>query len=458
MFWVRLSYLIIILSIFVEIVSGKSCDNFISNEDSVYNHSTNNGSNEINNIFIDEIRIVGNNKTKSEIILRELTFTKNSTVTYSELKYNETRVFSLGIFSDVKFVLSKEEDKNILIILVQESWYIWPLPFIDIADRDWKKLTYGIHLNIQNLTGRNENLTTGFSLGYDPKFYLRYYNPVINQKHNILLQLQTLIQRRKNRSFEAIKISNDQNYNENYFFIDFLAGKRINLFNTITSSLSYEYIEVENYLPLKTVSPTGIDRFLSAQLSYSLDTRDFTAYPKKGTNINVVYRKAGLSESKVDFNILSFELKQIHQLIYPIIYFRNYSRILSGPVIPYYANSFLGYSERVRGHFNEIYEANSLIFNTVEMRVPLIEKYFLKLKIPLIPEELLTYTLSLDIHSFLDNALMFNKNDKLSRKKFINGFGLGFSFLVLPYRSINFELGWNEKFQTQLILDLNFPF
>ena len=172
----------------------------------------------------------------------------------------------------------------------------------------------------------------------------------------------------------------------------------------------------------------------------------------------MIYRKAGLSESIVDFNIFNFELKQIQKLLFPILYFRNYSRIVVGPIIPFYANSFLGYSEKLRGHFNEIFESNSMILNSFELRFPLIEKYFLKLQIPLIPEELLTYTLSLDIHSFFDNALMFSKNDNLSRKKFINGFGFGFSFLVLPYRSINLELGWNEKFLSQIIFDLNFPF
>jgi hypothetical protein len=99
-----------------------------------------------------------------------------------------------------------------------------------------------------------------------------------------------------------------------------------------------------------------------------------------------------------------------------------------------------------------------MVFNTVEMRFPLIEKYFLQLQVPLIPEELLKYTLSLDIHTFYDNALMFNKNDKLSKKKFINGFGFGFSLLVLPYRSINLEFAWNEKLKSEIILDLNFPF
>lgn len=452
----RLS-LIFLITIF-EVLLAQTDSIFISKEDSVSNNLNIIEDFNEESILINEIRIVGNDRTKPEIILRELTFTENSTVTYSDLKFNETRVFSLGIFSDVKFILSKEESKNILIIAVQESWYIWPIPFIDIVDRDWKKLTYGLNLNILNLTGRNESLNSVISLGYDPKFYLRYFNPIINQKHNLLLRFITLIQRRKNRSFEAIKVSNNQNYNEQYFLIDLLIGKRINPFNTVTGSISYEYLRVDNYLPLRTVSPSGIDKFISAQLSYSLDTRDFTAYPKKGTNVNFVYSKAGFIESEVDFNIFKFELKKIEQLVYPIIYYRTYSRILAGPVLPYYANSFIGYSERLRGHFNKIYESNSMVLNTFEVRFPLIEKYFFKLKIPFIPEKLLTYNLGLDIHTFYDNALMFNKNDKLIKKKFISGFGLGFSILVLPYRAINLEFALNEQMKSEFIFDLNFPF
>lgn len=411
-----------------------------------------------NKIFIHEIKIIGNNKTKADIILRELTIKTNSFVTESELEYNENRIFSLGIFSDVKLIVSKEIDRNVLLILVQESWYIWPLPFINIADRDWNKITYGLHLNIQNLTGRNENLSGGFSLGYDPQFYLSYYNPVLNYEKNLLLRIQTKIQRRKNKSYEAIEQSNNQNYHENYFLFDFLIGKRIDLYSKLTSSISYEYLKVDNFQPLRTVSQKGIDRFLSLQFSYLFDTRDFTAYPRRGTNLNLIYRKVGLGESEVDFNIFVIELKKIQQLGLPIIYFRNYSRILAGPILPYYANSFIGYQNRVRGYFNQIFEANSTNFTTFELRFPVIEKYFLQFNLPLIPDELLKYTLSFDIHAFYDAALMFNKKDKLLKRKWIQGFGFGFSLLVLPYRSFNIEIGWNENFKHEFIFDVNFPF
>ncbi|MGB9664935.1 MAG: POTRA domain-containing protein, partial [Ignavibacteria bacterium] len=159
MFWLKSFFLLIFCIVALQYSWGQSTENLISKDDSVFFNSSTFKANETEKILIDEIRIIGNNKTKPEIILRELTFTPNSTISYSELKFNETRILSLGIFSDVKFILSKEENKNVLLILVQEAWYIWPIPFIDIADRDWKKLTYGLHLNIQNLTGRNENLT-----------------------------------------------------------------------------------------------------------------------------------------------------------------------------------------------------------------------------------------------------------------------------------------------------------
>lgn len=406
---------------------------------------------------IHEIRILGNQKTKRETILRELKFGENNSVSYEELDYFEKRIFSLGIFNDVKIFLSHEENKNVLIILVQESWYIWPLPFVDVADRDWKKLTYGLNLNIQNLTGRNENLNTGISLGYDPKFYFNYFNPIFDVEKNLNFKIETQIQRRKNRSNEAIKFDN-QSYDEKYFRFEVGLGKRLNIFNSISTSVSYEYIEVEKYFPQRTVSTNGIDRFLSLQLGYSYDSRDLTAYPKSGSNINLIFRKVGLGESSVDYNILAFEGKKIISPGFPVFYFRNFSRIIAGPVLPFYANSFIGYKERLRGYFNNVFEANSVSFTTFEIRFPLVEKFNLSFDLPLIPKELLTYQFSLDFHTFFDNAFMLNKNQRLKSTKAINGFGAGFSFLFLPYRSFNLELAFNGELKSQLIFDLNVPF
>lgn len=423
-------------------------------KDSSLNKNT--SSNE-NKILINEIRILGNEKTRDETILKELNFDLSKPVSNEDLKFFESRILGLGLFNQVKVFVASENEKNVLYILVQEAWYIWPLPFIDITDRDWKKITYGLNLGIQNLTGRNETLNTGFSLGYDPKFYLSYFNPNLSYKDNLIFRINTSLQKKRNRSLRALAYDN-KSYDEKYFNFEIGLGKRLNIFNSIFASLSYEYLQVENYFPLRTVSNSGIDRFVSLQLNYTYDSRDFSAYPKSGSNFNFSYRKVGLGESKVDFNILAFETKKIFPLGNFIFFFRNYSRILSGPELPYYANSFLGYRERLRGYFNDVFESNSMTLNNFEFRIPLVEKFILQFDFPVIPKELITYNFSVDIHFFFDNAFLFDKNQQLKKTKAINGLGFGFSFLFLPYRSLNLELAWNQQFKHQFIFDLNFPF
>ncbi len=406
---------------------------------------------------IDKIVVIGNNKTREETILREVQLNAGNLISEEQIKYFENRILSLGLFSDVNLFINQIDNENVLFIVVNEAWYIWPFPFVDIADRDWKKITYGLNLNIRNITGRNEVLTTGFSLGYDPKFYASYFNPYFDDKHNLFLKTQLQIQKRKNRSIIAISESGES-YHEKIFLTELSLGKRLNLFNIISGSLLFQYLTIDSVAPNRTVSKNGIDRALSLQLSYSYDTRDLTAYPKQGTNFSVSFRKTGLGESVVDYSTAAFEIKKFFSIGFPILYFRNYSRILIGSTLPYYANSFLGYGERIRGYFNEIYESNSLTMNTLEMRLPLVERFIVEFDLPLIPKEIVTYNFGLDLHFFYDNALMMNKNQKFEESLNLHGFGFGFSLLFLPYRSLNIELAWNKKLNPQIIIDLNFPF
>lgn len=412
----------------------------------------------VESILIHKIKIIGNDKTKPETILRELSFKENSFVTQADLKFNESRVMSLGLFSSVKFIIEKNESENILYILVQESWYIWPFPFVDIIDRDWKKLTYGLNLTIQNLTGRNESLNFNLHLGYDPGFKISYFNPIFSADYNLLFRLKTEYVKREIKSTKYLNSQDTGENSEDHFSTEITIGKRFNLYNILFLSFSYDYLKTNNFQAHQTISDDGRDKFLSFQIAYLYDTRDFTAYPKKGMNFNFSYKKSGLGESIVDYSVITSELKKIQSIKYPIIFFRNYSRILIGPVLPYYANSYLGYNERLRGYFNQIFENHSLNLSTLELRFPLVEKFLFSLDFPVIPKSLLTYNLSLDFHLFYDSALMWDKNDKLSNQKFLNGYGAGISLLILPYRSINFELALNSEQKPEFIIDLKTPF
>ena len=137
-----------------------------------------------NYVKVDSIYISGNNNTEKDVIMRELTFKIKDTVNAKTLKYNEERIYSLGIFSQVKIAPLALAGKNNIEIAVKESWYVWPIPFAQLTDNSWKKLTYGLDLNLKNLQGENQVVRSRIGLGYNPFVSFLYYNPDIVKSKN----------------------------------------------------------------------------------------------------------------------------------------------------------------------------------------------------------------------------------------------------------------------------------
>ncbi|WP_407930948.1 POTRA domain-containing protein, partial [Ignavibacterium album] len=138
---------------------------------------------------VDSIRIIGNDQTEEFIITRELTFSKGDTLSREDIFYNRERIYSLGLFAHVFVNPLIENSINILEIKVEERWYIYPIPFVSIKERDWKKISYGIFLRIDNFRGRNEQINAMASFGYDPSFALNYYNPNIIGNEEFFLRV-----------------------------------------------------------------------------------------------------------------------------------------------------------------------------------------------------------------------------------------------------------------------------
>jgi hypothetical protein len=93
-------------------------------------------------VVIDSIVIKGNDQTEAYIILRELNVGVGDTLTPKLAEYNSERIYSLGIFNFVHLRPFETNQENFLLIDVEESWYLYPLPFITLKDRDWDKISY----------------------------------------------------------------------------------------------------------------------------------------------------------------------------------------------------------------------------------------------------------------------------------------------------------------------------
>lgn len=141
---------------------------------------------------IGEIFISGDKKTKSYIIERELPFKAGDSVALNELvnKFEIARrqLINTRLFNDV--VVSLKSFKGYMVevqIDVKERWYLFPIPYFKLVDRnlsEWAKqdynlqrANYGAKLSYYNFSGRNDKLKAYFITGYTRQLQFSYEQP-----------------------------------------------------------------------------------------------------------------------------------------------------------------------------------------------------------------------------------------------------------------------------------------
>lgn len=146
---------------------------------------------------IESIEIIGNKKTKDGIILRELTFKVGDTIVNWNYHAEQSRKQLINLFLFNEIQLSHNIGQ--VTIHVTERWYLWPIPILDYADRNFnqwwltkdpKRLIYGVDLSWYNLRGRNETMVLNLVMGYTKSAGLTYRIPFFNKKKTWGVQLK----------------------------------------------------------------------------------------------------------------------------------------------------------------------------------------------------------------------------------------------------------------------------
>lgn len=408
---------------------------------------------------VDSVLISGNEITEPYIIMQELTFQKGDTLAQEDVEFNKERVYSLGLFNTVDIIPVRMNDISILNIDVSESWYIYPLPFITLKDKDWEKISYGLDVFIKNFRGKNETLRGRVSLGYDPSLFLSYYNPYISRENNISLGLSTSYQKSRNISSIAEFLYGD--------FFDYIivngqvsVGKRIDQFNQANTFITYSYIEAPRFIKGINASDNRIDRLLGLGASYTYDSRDLAQFPLHGLLGRATFQFKGLGLDDINYRILNLDFRNYYQVIGDLHFkYRLANRTTFGDLIPFYDFSYLGFGERIRGHFYKAREGhNSYVANT-EIYYPLIKEWIINLDfVPLLPKELLKYRVAFYTQAFADAGATRFHGEKLSFNNFDLGYGAGITLLILPHNTFRLEAAFDDKGNLEWIFDLGVSF
>jgi outer membrane protein assembly factor BamA len=167
-----------------EVPSEKSLSDLIVSNDSIKQNPS-------QSLFtVRTIFIIGNKRTRQNIILREIPFKAGEQYPLNELvkKFEGARkqLMNTALFHEVVVALKSFDGYNIDIIVdVKERWYIFPVPYFKPVDRNinqWiieqkaslSRVNYGAKLLYNNATGRNDKFRFWWVNGYTKQLSFSY--------------------------------------------------------------------------------------------------------------------------------------------------------------------------------------------------------------------------------------------------------------------------------------------
>ncbi len=175
------------------------------------------------------------------------------------------------------------------------------------------------------------------------------------------------------------------------------------------------------------------------------------------------FRKFGFSPHQPDFWRFEFD----NRLYLPI--YRGLSLggrellIINEGEMPVYQRVFLGFEERIRGYFYEVfpdpalyqrYTSTSLSLSSLELRFPIVPiRFFSFADGPVMPTLYRDLKFGISAGIFMDSGIVWQNQNEFTLKNFYTGYGIGLHF-HLPYiHLLRIELAINDHQRAQMIID-----
>jgi outer membrane protein insertion porin family len=433
----------------------------------------------VRDIYINKIIIAGNDVTDEDIILRELSTKENSRLDPKRLKTDVEQIYKLGLFNKVEIFTIPTETLNKvdLMFLVEERFYIIPLPQGGFRDGEFSKFWAGANVLWSNFRGRNETASLSFGIGYEPFVSVGYSVPWIGKDQRYFASTSIGYSKNYNQSLIALNDSTSNTIpssSDNFAIFNFNAALNFGKYFTddfaASASLRYNVMETSPYEPGRTVSPDGKDNFLTFVANGKFDTRNSREYTLAGSYYNLEYKKYGFGKL-FDFNRVNYDVRKFIPIKlsdhYAVTFAsRSIGAISFGGTIPYYLEEYYGYNKIIRGYKNVVSEGENQFGLFNEFRIPVIDPFYTEGKsIPVVENisalKNLSYKFGLYATAFFDIGTVWNKNSNFFDSKFINGFGAGLNF-ILPFGFVgrtDFAFRKEQKkFIPQIIFDLDAAF
>ncbi len=395
------------------------------------------------------ILVQGNEKTKQDIILREMKLTQGGLLDYEELERDRLRIQNLGIFNRVEIDIVPTDTGAILVVSVSEMWYIFPYPIVFRNERDWSRISVGAGLLYTNFRGRREVIDFSGWLGFNPAIRLSYSNPWILGKAKLYTRASVFARRVRNRSFTVA----DSVVNENQLGFKWTVGKRFGHFIYFDLNVGYRRLTLSESGQGTTLSSSGKDNLPHFGFSFKYDSRDLWEYPHKGRFLNLWATKTGTPTGTINYLRYGFDLRKYVPIGATTLAFRTAANLSRG-TIPVYEKVHFGFSTRIRGHFREKRSGDHLLLGSAEFRFPIVPiTYHDWAPFQGMGQYGANLRFGVSGGIFIDTGNVWFRGNDFDSGDFNSGWGAGMH-VFLPYNGlVRFEYGFDEEWNGQFIVD-----
>jgi len=398
---------------------------------------------------ISQIVIMGNEQTGENVILRELLIKAGDKPNQELIDQSRKRIQNLLLFNRVELTLLPQDQNYILLIEVTERLYLYPFPIFTLHDRDWEKLSYGVSLAHLNFRGQNEKLKIAFWFGYQPGFGLSYSDQWAGDSLHLTTNFGVGKYIVKHRTY---------NFEENHIASSASVGKWWNYNFKTELLLLFDHIKVDDFFAPLMHSGKSSETIWGLSTYFRYDTRDLYEYPTTGWVNRLSVTKYGIFQKYNNYWRISLDLRRYQNLGFFTLAGRFYQNYLFGQ-IPVFRSNYIGFSERIRGYFFDVFEGNHVQTAGLELRFPILPVKYFSYDTFIIPEEYLkNLKFGINAGIFIDTGIAWSKSNEYGINSFHTGFGAGLHFRIPYVEVVRLDYGLNRDLEGQFIFELGVSF
>ena len=439
-------------------------------------------------IIIDNIIIAGNNITKQEIILRELTFKKGEILSQKQIeekiKQSKENLTNSSLFNFVDIKSAARNAKADIIIDVVERWYIWPYPILELSERnfnvwwnefkesnysDFSRLNYGVYLVWENFRGRNELLEIKYRKGFKEHYLFRYEIPYFNKEKTIGISAFVQQFRRKKSFYKTennkLVYFEDEDYTtkDSEFQITILYRK-----NTRNKhKLRLNYLQSNIADAIKSLNPYYLKNkklkgdYFQIAYQYANEQRDYVHYPLHGHYLHFQLKKNFEGSSPVNHFELIGKVEKHMEISNRLFIGSSFkAKVSSDGYQPYFAQKGLGFNEYVRSYEYYVVDGQHYWLSKTAIKYELIGKT--NFDIPYLKMSQFKkahYSLYFSVFSDLGYVIdkQNNENNDLSNQ-ILFGRGISLDYVTYYDKMLRIEFGINRLGEKGIFLHFTNPF